>query len=223
MHSFSPIVDAMQTRANVRITVRERGKLVTTRESHNVFTNTGRAWQALLYGSPDYNSGAHPTPHVQTRVKFIGFGCGGALQNDTRFARRQQELITVTHLEDPVPFSIGANSVRRYLKELYPQRVGASINFPSPYRCCLVADVLESEISFIGNRTRVSNVEVGTLVPVSEIGLYLSNALPFFTHPSPLADQADPATANQMVTYNIFDPVPITPGSGMRVEWELRT
>jgi hypothetical protein len=221
---FDPqLNEALQTRANVRITVRERGKLVAVREHHNVFTNTGRAWQALLYGSPDYQTGSDPTPHVQTRIKYVGFGCGGALQTDTRFARRQQELVTVTHLEDPVPFSRSSN-VRRYLKELYPQQLGSSLNFPSPYRCCLVSDVLESEISFINNRTRVSNVEVGTLVPISEVGLYLSSALPFFTHPSPQnGSEADPATANEMVAYNIFEPIPITPQSGVRVEWELRT
>jgi hypothetical protein len=83
--------------------------------------------------------------------------------------------------------------------------------------------VLESEISFINNRTRVSNVEVGTLVPISEIGLYLSSALPIFTHPAPQTGEADPAAANAMVAYNIFEPIPITPQSGVRVEWELRT
>ena len=155
------------------------------------------------------------------RPKYVGVGVGGALQTDTRFSRRQAETRLVTHLEDPVPITISGNA-RTYLKRVYNQSSNNTLFLPSPYRPSFVVDFAEGEIAFVGNTSRTTGVTVDTSVPVSEFGLYLSDAGTVFTHPAGLIDEVDPLTANGMIAYNIQEPVIITPECSLRVIWELR-
>lgn len=213
--------DELEPTANVAISVYKDGKLVDQRVSHNVFTNTGRTWLSRLVGSYDYAQ-SPPPPHNLEKIKYIGFGCGGALQSNTDFATGQTELVTVTSLQDPVPVSIDGDQ-RLYLKQVDNQ-TNSSIYFPGDFRTRFIVDIAESELSFTGNVTRISNMAVGTSVPISEAGLYLSSANPRFTHNASPANplEADPAGPNKLVAYNIFDPIHVTPNVILRVEWELR-
>ena len=203
------------------ISVYKDGKLVDQRVSHNVFTNTGRTWLSRLVGSSDYTQ-SPPSPHSTDKIMYIGFGCGGALQSNTDYATGQAELVTVTSLQDPVPIAIDGDQ-RLYLKQVDNQ-ANSSVYFPGDFRTRFVVDIAESELSFTGNITRVSNKAVGTSVPITEAGLYLSSANPRFTHnASPGSSlEADPAGPNKLVAYNTFDPIHVTPNVILRVEWELR-
>lgn len=207
---MSEILDT-QTLSNVRIEVRERGKLVTVRESHNVFTNTGRVWQARLYGSSDFSVDP-PTPLERARPKFVSLGCGGVLQTDSRFSRRQVEVQTVTHLEDPVPY-YKSGETNIYLKRVYDQSTSNTLFFPTAYRPSFVVDFAEGEIAFEGNTAYTSNQVVNTVVPVSEVGLHLSSAT---------VSPVDPLAANALIAYNLQEPIPVTPSNSFRVIWELR-
>lgn len=213
--------DELEPTANVAISVFKDGKLIDQRVSHNVFTNTGRTWLSRLVGSYDYSQ-SPPPQHNLEKIKYIGFGCGGALQSNNDFATGQTELVTVTSLQDPVPVSIDGDQ-RLYLKQVDNQ-TNSSIYFPGDFRTRFIVDIAESELSFTGNITRVSNMAVGTSVPISEAGLYLSSANPRFTHNASPANplEADPAGPNKLVAYNIFDPIHVTPNVILRVEWELR-
>lgn len=215
------LADKLDPTINVAIGIYEDGKLVDRRLSHNVVTNVGRNWLAMLVGSDDYNTDP-PSPHVTSKIGYIGFGCGGALQTSTLFATGQAELITVTALQDPVPLQI-VGSERLYLKQVDNQS-NNSIYFPGDFRTRFIADISETELSFAGNVTRVSNVDVGTSVPISEAGLYLTDAKATFTHDAAtsISGEADPAQPNNLVAYNIFDPIAVTPNVILRVEWELR-
>jgi hypothetical protein len=217
------IKDKLDPEFNVVLAVysKDDGELLETRYIHNIFTNTGRTWLSRLVGSDDYSQ-VPPNPHTQAKIMYIGFGCGGALQHDNQFATGQTELVTVTALQDPVPLAEDAGQ-RLYLKQVDDQ-ANSSIYFPGDFRTRFVVDIAEDELSFPGNKTRVSNVDVGTSVPISEAGLYLSTADPRFNHELTPADpeQADPAAPNYLVAYNIFDPITITPNVILRVEWELR-
>lgn len=206
---------------NVRLTARKHGKLIPglSRESHNVFVNGGRAWLARMLGASDYSANP-PTAHLTSKIMYMGFGCGGALQTDPLFANTQTEVVTVDALQDPVPFS-KTGAVRTYLKTVENQTL-SSTHFPSDYRTRFIAEVAETEITFALNETRTSGVVVGTSVPVSEIGLYLSTAYPIYSHVGGNPGEADPAGANALVAYNIFDPIPLSPGVVIRAEWELR-
>ncbi len=216
--------DLLDIKFNVRITARKHGVLIPefTRVSHNVFVNGGRSWLKYRLGGSAYGV-SPPTPHVTSVLAYIGFGCGGALQPDNQFANSQPEIVTVDALEDPVPYSRGGGTgdVRQYLKLCENQNLTTEY-FPNDFRTLFIASVAETEISFAGNATRTSNVTVNTSVPVSEAGLYLSTALPNFSHPA-VAGEADPAGANELAAYNIFEPIPVTPGIVLRAEWELRT
>lgn len=63
---------------NVKITIRERGKITQRREVHNTFTEFGRSYLAeqisLFSIGPD-------SPEIDARIKYIGFGIGGVGQN----------------------------------------------------------------------------------------------------------------------------------------------
>tara|TARA_B100001250_G_scaffold393787_1_gene396911 strand:- start:1556 stop:2218 length:663 start_codon:yes stop_codon:yes gene_type:complete len=215
--------DKFDPDVNVTVSLihRETGNLVDQRRSHNVVTNTGRAWLARLVGSDDYSQ-EPPHPHVTTKIKYMGFGCGGALQTDNSFSNSQSELVTVTSIEDPVTMAI-SGSVDTYLKKVDNQTT-SSIYFPGDYRTRFVCDILESELSFATSKTRTSSKVVGTAVPVSEAGLYLSSAKPTFDASANPANpnEADPAQPNSLVAYNIFAPIVVTPNVMLRVEWELR-
>jgi len=213
--------DELEPTINVAISAYKDGKLIDQRLSHNVFTNTGRTWLSRLVGSSDYSQ-EPPAPHTHQKIAYIGFGCGGALQSNNDFATGQTELVTVTSLQDPVPVSIDGDQ-RLYLKQVDDQ-ANSSIYFPGDFRTRFIVDIAESELSFTGNTTRVSNKAVGTSVPISEAGLYLSSANPRFTHEADPANplEADPAGPNMLVAYNIFDPIHVTPNVILRVEWELR-
>ena len=212
--------DALDLRWNVRITARERGKLIPgfTRDVHNVFINGGREWVARILGASNY-APSPPTAHLTSKIKYMGFGCGGALQTDPLFANSQTEVVTITALEDPVPFSRLVD-VRTYLKTVENQDLTA-VYFPASYRTKFIVAVAETEISFAGNVTRTSAQAVNTLAPISECGLYLSSAWPTYSH-APGGSEADPAAANDMVAYNTFVPIPLTPGVTIRAEWEMR-
>lgn len=213
--------DKLDPTINVAIAVIRDGKLVEERFGHNVFTNTGRNWLSKIIGSDNYSQDP-PSPHNTDKIKYIGFGCGGALQTNTDFATGQTELVTVTSIQDPIPISVDFDQ-RLYLKQVDNQ-TNDSVYFPGDFRTRFICDIAEDELSFAGNVTRVSNVEVGTSVPITEAGLYLSSANPRYTHEAnpPLPDEADPAAANYLVAYNIFDPIHITPNVILRVEWEIR-
>jgi hypothetical protein len=213
--------DCLERQVNVYITARERGKLRRdlSRTSHNVFVNGGRAWLARQVGASDYSADP-PTAHSTAKIKYMGLGCGGALQTDNSFANTQTEVVTVDALQDPVPVS-RSGDLRTYLKQVHNQQINTTY-FPDNYRTRFICELIEGEVSFAGNETRVSGTTVGTSVPVSEIGLYLSDAKTGYSQPTPQPGEADPAAANNLVAYNIFDPIPITPNVVLRIEWELR-
>ena len=184
------------------------------RDVHNIMTNTGRDWLVRRLGAVSYGP---EVPHVTTLVKYAGFGCGGALQTDVQFPNTQTELATVVSLQDPTPFSTVGN-LSTYLKTLNTQSI-TSTYFPGVGRTVFICQVPESEISYLTAAT-YSGVSVGTSVPLSEAGLYLSNAGPTYDPVAPAG--TDPTAANSLIAYNIFEPVTVTPNVVLRLEWELR-
>lgn len=186
------------------------------RESHNVMTNTGRDWLVRRLGASAFNPSVSHTPHT---VQYMGLGCGGALQTDTRFLRTQLELASVLALEDPVPFSLVAGTNYRYLKEVERQTDNATY-FPGTGRTLFMVDVLETEVSFSGSTSVGSHTPVDTLVPISEAGLYISSANDEYDAIGNIG--VNPTLANGLICYNIFEPIPVTPNSMVRLQWELR-
>lgn len=219
------LIESLPIQYNVRISAIRDGKIVDQRESHNVLTNTGRAWLAELVGANAYPNGA-PTPHTTNRIKYMGLGCGGNLQTNSvpinaNFARNQTAVVTVTDLEDAVPFKAGQNNKNYYLKQVVPQTKGPTF-FPTAFRTKFIVEVAEAEISYAGSTTARSNTQVNTEVPISEAGLYLSAVDSDNDRQGGLATPAIARSMGSMVCYDIFSPIIITPNVMVRIEWELR-
>jgi hypothetical protein len=212
------MLDLLKPECNVRIIALKDGKIVDQRETHNVITNVGRNWLRNLVGASSYpESGADVYgEHSLTdeRVRYMAFGVGGALSSDPYF-HSQEELVTVTSLEDfvaitdvnPEPPST------RYLIEVMPQTL-ANQSFPTPYSIRFSCLIDESLVSFDGNLS-YSGQPVGTSVPISEAGLYISGA-----SPGKVLSHED--NTSRLVAYDIFAPITITPNITLRVEWEFR-
>lgn len=209
------LIDNLPVQYNVRVSTLRDGKVVDRRESHNVMTNAGRAWLATLVGASAYPT-PYPTPHTPDRIKYMGLGCGGALQTDVNFLKFQSATVDVTDLEDAVPFQAGPGNTNHYLKQVAPQAFNSTF-FPSPYRTRFILEISENEISYVGSATAGSNRTVDTSVPISEAGLYLSSA-----QSGGLVTPANARTLGSMVCYDTFSPITITPNVMVRVEWELR-
>lgn len=213
------IKDPIGPTYNVRITTYDlEGNLLEKRENHNILTNIGRNWLRDLVGGLDYtatdvSSGfLEGAGNVRTseRVRYMAFGVGGILTSDSAvFSGTQEELVTVTELEDYVKIDS-----TNYMKEVLPQTDGSDA-IPTNFSIRFITTILESEVSFTPNVTSSSAVDVGTLVKVSEAGLYLSGA-------DPTLDLSDPENNTRLVAYDVFDPVSITPNVVTRVEWEFR-
>lgn len=84
--------DILEVRHNIRVELRERGKLKQLEEGHNVFTNTGRDWLSKLaswqtVGSPD-------VPFTNRRVRWIGLGTGTQAETASVIALNNAAQVT---------------------------------------------------------------------------------------------------------------------------------
>lgn len=212
-----PVIrDAIGPTSNVRISTYLDGVLQETRESHNILTNIGRKWLRDLVGALDYsntdgNGFIEGTVNIRTseRARYIGLGVGGLLTSDAIvFNGTQEELVTVVAPEDYVKMDAS-----NFLKQVEVQTDGSD-GLPTNFSIRFIITILESEVSFEGNTSK-SEVVVGTLVRVSEAGLYLSGA-------DPTMDLDVFVNNSRMIAYSIFAPIPINPNIVTRFEWELR-
>jgi hypothetical protein len=210
--------DIVFSRFNVVVSaVTKSGVVVDKRTQHNIMTNVGRKWIRNLLGAMAYPSVGYPTPvsfggiSGAEKAQYVAVGCGGALQTNTSFLRTQTELVTVSTLEDPVRITDAPSDV--WMQSVSPQNLTAY--FPDDYTIKFEALFAETEISFVGNTTENSAVVVGTSVPVSEIGLFLSSA-------DPSVELSNVNNSGKMIAYNIFTPITITPNVNLRIEWEFR-
>ncbi len=181
-------------------------------EVHNVLTNIGRTWLRDLSGALAYPATAAiegVNARTSERVRFMGFGVGGKLTSDaTQFYGTQDELVTVTAIEDYVNID-----VTNHLKEVYPQTAGSGY-LPDDYTITFAVDIPETEISYVGNTSK-SGVVVGTNVPVTEAGLYISGATK-----TQNPDHAD--NIIRQVAYALFSPIYVNTNTSLRVEWDFR-
>lgn len=214
------VVEQVSPISNVHIDIFENGKLIDTRDSHNVLTNTGRKWlrnlcRAVSFSSADsHEQGWLSAADVSTaeRPRFIGLGVGGILTSDSStFYGTQEELTTVYTVEDHIQIT----SSPTWLKEIEPSPDSNTEALPDDYTLRFIANILESEVSFFNNETR-SGETVGPTVRVSEAGLYLSGATP--------TEDLSPTSNNatRCIAYNTFEPVPFNPKISIRLEWDFR-
>lgn len=188
---------------------------IAKRESHNILTNIGRTWLRNLSGAASYGAIDAGTGYIEgtgyaltsERVAYLGLGVGGSFSSAPYFAT-QEELVTVSALEDYVQIT----DAPTYLKTVLPQTT-VNGSFPDSYTIRFSTILASSEVSFATNVSKSAQA-VGTNVPVSEAGLYISGATP-----TENLDHVDNNT--RLVAYNIFTPIPVTPNVVLRIDWDF--
>lgn len=71
--------EKIQAKSNLRITARERGKILRRVEGHNIWVDLGREYLAQLIGYLSY-TGPTGNPERDDRLRYIGLGIGGDRQ-----------------------------------------------------------------------------------------------------------------------------------------------
>jgi len=203
-------------KSNLRITLRERGKLVTERVGHNIWLDTGRSFLAQVMSFASY-----PSTFQQTLLpRYVTFGIGGKKQNELGVANVNPCLSnypgpnsqldidrSVTKLERPARISwtnapsAPSGTYGNYVydpADVWLIQVTPAIH-PTLYS-------LEWTCSFL-----TTDFSSGPFlsVPLSEIGLVLSGA-------------SVNVYNNQVIAYDTFDSIPKTSNFTVDVSWTVR-
>jgi len=201
------------------------------RVQHNVLVNNGRTWlrnHILASSFPGASSdqdlgslyGILPTPGAPTktyRVRWIAVGIGGALQTTTppgvgSFIEER----SVTGLENPYSVS-GTGVATEWMKQVLP--VGSLTDLdllPDSTTARFRGIFAIGEIAYPGS-TDKDSVSYGTDVPISEAGLFTSQA----TYDSAPTGGVS-TVADGLIAYNIFRTISVTPNFELEIAWDLR-
>lgn len=202
----------VEVQNNLKLTVRERGKLVTVRDGHNIWVDLGREYLAALISLTAYGP---DVPERNDRIKYMGFGIGGTRQVAPSVANvppmstaypgtnTQTDLDpTVTTLERPVRVS-GSTTVPSSPyspSDVWLGTVQAPAIHSTPTQVTFRRLFLQTEISY----------STYTSVPLSEVGLFTAAAAP----------TGQPF--NTLVAYDTFDTISKTGAFEIEVEWTVR-
>lgn len=176
----------------VTAVLRERGKIVKRVEGHNIWTNTGREYLALLMSYQLAN-----TPYREDRVAYIGLGTGA-----------QSEDASVLGLVTPIAYTAGT-----FLADL-----DVPPTFPlTPTRTTVKyhRTFLENEVTLTpGSRVDISEMGLftdgdPTAVPAYDPG----------TRSTALADAADQGPVAYKAFTEVL---PKTDATQFEVSWEIR-
>jgi hypothetical protein len=213
---------------NLWIDVRERGKLVKPlcRHEHNIWVNLGREYLARVIAPNDTYTDHYNEPPREF-VQYMGVGIGGDSQShpaayttplDTAYPpattqggdgnKYSDDDLTVTTLERPV--KINSTS------PIWMDNVVTPVTFLSSSRTL--------RLDYLFTQPVINSVGPYTVVPLSEIGLFLStqdkdaaNVYDTLNPPSMVG-----AGRQTLVAYNTFEPIPKTTSFSLEVRWELR-
>jgi hypothetical protein len=205
-------LETVEVQNNLKLIARDRGKIVARREGHNIWLDIGREYLAALIALTSYGP---DTPERNDRIKYMGFGVGGTRQVAPGIANTapisvaypgtnvQTDLDpTVTRLERPVRVS------------------GTTTSPSSPYSATDVwlgtiqAPPIHTTTSQVTFRRLFTQTEISYAtflsVPLSEVGLYTSLAVPIGR------------PYNTPVAYDTFDTISKTGAFEIEVDWTVR-
>lgn len=201
---------------NLKITARERGKIVDRRETHNIFLDLGREWLTQLIA---YQSFSPDTYQNDDRVRYIGFGIGGTRQVAPTVAdalpiggsggayeansatgiggnTQSDTNRAVTRLERPVRVSGGYAPYPGEGTDVWVGRIQAPVEHLSATSATFRRVFTGVEISYAPFIS----------VPLSEAMLFTSSASPNFY-------------LNTGIAYDTFDTLSKTSAIAIEVEW----
>ncbi len=222
---------------NVRIVLRERGKISAIREVHNTWTLFGRQYLSelvsLLSRGPDI-------PEIDAQIKYIGFGIGGKGQNQrsmvgsapwsTVLAAGNDPNTTIGYeyddefpiappvntLERPAPITAVTGPTPAYGASLNwrtfafdPAQIAQPMSHPTNTSMRFFAQFRQG---VGGHYYFIHNpVPPGGFMqmPLSEAGLFLNNATTTIAY-------------EPVVAYVTFDTIQVTKDTDLEVEWDTR-
>lgn len=187
----------------VRLFLRERGKIVpgSHRESHNIWTNTGREYLALHQTIDTRPPPAGWIPGVPNRslpfrvdnIGYIGVGTGS-----------QVEDVSVLRLVEPAPYAAG-----EFLAAIQ------SVSFP------LTPSSTSVEYHLLFTEGQIS-LSTPSMVMVSEMGLFTDGDPSSYRGSLPRDTTLANATRQAPVAYKTFEPVGKRQDLELEVFWTIR-
>lgn len=222
---------------NVRIVLRERGKITALREVHNTWTYLGRQYLSELVSlatqGPD-------VPQADARLKYIGFGIGGKGQNQLSMANMSPWNAVmpagldpnmtlgnqyddkfaiappVNTLERPAPITAVTGPTPAYPSALDWRTTGfdaAQIHQPFSRPTSTTLRYFAQFRQGVNSHFYYIHDPYVTggfqQMPLSEAGLYLNNVTTTVAY-EPVA------------TYVTFDTIQITKDTDLEIEWDVR-
>lgn len=198
----------VEVKNNLIITARERGKLVTKREGHNIWLNLGREYMAQLMS---YSLMSPLTTVRDDRIRYMGMGIGGTRQlipsvaNNATFVAaypgtnlQTDDNPSVTVLERPIRVS-GTSTPSPYdAADVWLGQIQAPASFPAYNQVVYRRLFLSYEL----------NYNPYTVAPVSEVGLFTNAANPLLPH-------------NVMLAYDTFETIAKTDAVELEVAWTI--
>lgn len=203
------ITDDIEIKQNLKLTMRERGKVVARREGHNIFLNAGRAWIARLIA---YQTFSPLVAEDDDRIRYMGLGIGGTRQLAPGTANSSPIIdaysgtntqtdtdATVTTLERPVRLTGATTAYPGTAGDLWLGEVALPVTHGTSYETTYIRVFTAAEVSYAPFLT----------VPLSEIMLFTNAAAPdYYLNPG--------------VAYDTFDTLSMTSAFELQVEWTLR-
>lgn len=205
-------LETVPVRNNLKLIARERGKIVTRREGHNIWLDLGSEFLAELISLLSYGP---DMPERNDRVKYMGLGIGGNRQVAPSVANSPPMSVAYPGTNGQTDSDPLITTLER------PVRVSGTTTGPTdPYD---VGDVwlgtiqappahsTSREVTFfrLFGQTEVSYSSF-TSVPLSEIMLFTSAAVPI----------GQPH--NTGIAYDTFDTLSKTGAFELEVEWTVR-
>jgi hypothetical protein len=200
--------ERIETKNNIHMTMRERGKIVGRRESHNIWLNLGREYLASLL---DYISFSPLTPERNDRIAYMGVGIGGNQQVALTVANSAPIVTaypgtnnqsdtdpTVTALERPVRISGGSLPYPGSIGDLWLGQVQAPAVHGTATQVTFSHLFGETDISY----------NPFLVVPLSEIMLFTYAANPNVFN-------------NTGVAYDTFPTISKTNAFSLEVDWTV--
>lgn len=200
-----------KVKSNLRLTLRERGKIVARREGHNIWLDIGRVYLAQLL---TYTSFGPLTPEQNNRISYIGFGIGGTKQSAFAIANNEPMLSNYPGTNHDTDQEPGLTALER------PVRFGWSTGPVAPpynpgdiwlkqIQAPAVHPIASSTVFSVTATTTDINGGFYLVAPLSEIGLFHRGADIHVYNNSPVA-------------YDTFDTVQKTGTYDLNVSWTIR-
>jgi hypothetical protein len=203
------LLDTIEVKQNLKLIMRERGKICARREGHNIWTILGSEFLAELTALQSYGP---DVPFRDDRIKYMGLGIGGTRQLALDAANNLPVSPPYTGTNAQTDADVTVSTIER------PVRVSGSASaYPGIAGDAWLGLIASADPSTVPTHVTFRRIFTQTevnygqfvSVPLSEIGLFTS--------------ASDPENyQNLMMAYDTFDTLSKTSAFDLEVIWTIR-